>query len=99
MGYFSKLLFHHQHVENKVYKDINNILANQGYDFKIEKYIDSNSIQTLNNWDKTKAKFPFKRNKAFYLMARAMEESNHFESNSNYNLFQALQMRPGISHI
>ena len=35
----------------------------------------------MRNWDITKAKFPFKRNKAFYLMARALEESNHFESN------------------
>ena len=78
----SKLLFHHQHVENNVYKEINNILANRGYAFKIEEYIDSNSIQTLRNWDITKAKFPFKRNKAFYLLARAMEESNYFESNS-----------------
>ena len=46
VGYSFKIIIEKQHVENK-YNEINYLLSNLGHQFKVEEYIDSNSIQTF----------------------------------------------------
>ena len=50
-----------------------------GCHFKIEKSINFNLMKTLRNWNLTDKVFPFNRNKAFYFLAKEMENINHYK--------------------
>jgi len=75
----SGLLLENQHLKTSELKKINNLLSDMGYQFQVEEYIDSSQLKTLAKWDVTVEKFPFNRNKAFYLLAKKMEEINSYQ--------------------
>ena len=75
----SKLLLKNQHLKNNEFDKINNFLAELGYQFKIEQHIELDLLSKLRTWDVTESHFPFKRNRAFYLLAKIFEEIDHYE--------------------
>ena len=75
----SKILFENQHVAKKNYIKINNLLAELGCHFNIEESIHSNSMNVLRKWSVTDKVFPFNRNKAFYFLAKGMEDVDHYK--------------------
>ena len=75
----SKILFENQHVEKSNYIKINNLLTELGCHFNIEESINSNLMNVLRNWSVTDKVFPFNRNKAFYLLAKELENVDHYK--------------------
>ena len=75
----SKILFENQHVEESNYIKINNLLAELGCHFNIEESIDFNLMDVLRKWSVTDKVFPFNRNKAFYLLAKELEDVDHYK--------------------
>ena len=86
----SELLLNNQVIKNPEYDKINNLLSELGHNFKIEKYIDSSLVDNLKNWDVTVRKFPFNRNRAYYLLAKKMEDTNHYENDKLVNKISSL---------
>ena len=86
----SKILFENQHVEKSNYEKINALLAGLGCHFKIEESINFNLMKTLSNWNLTNENFPFNRNKAFYFLAKEMENINHYKKNRISDLITSL---------
>ncbi len=75
----SKILFENQHVEKSNYIKINNLLTEIGCNFKIEESINSNLMDLLREWSITDKIFPFNRNKAFYFLAKEIENIDHYK--------------------
>ena len=75
----SKILFENQHVEKSNYIKINNLLNELGCHFNIEESINSNLMDVLRKWSVTDKVFPFNRNKAFYFLAKEMEDVDHYK--------------------
>ena len=74
----SELLLDNQHLRFNERNIINNLLADLGHQFQVEEYIESSLMNRLGKWDVTVNNFPFKRNKAFYLLAKQMEEVDSY---------------------
>ncbi len=75
----SKLLLENQFLKKSELDKINKLLADIGHHFRVEEYIDSNLLTRLSSWNVTKKHFPFNRNKAFYLLAKKIEQIDHYE--------------------
>ena len=76
----SKILFENQHVEKSNYIKINNLLTELGCNFNIEESINFNLMDVLRKWSVTDKVFPFNRNKAFYLLSKEMEHTDHYKT-------------------
>ena len=77
----SELLLENQHLRSTERDIINYLLSDLGYQFQVEEYIESNLMDRLAKWDITADKFPFNRNRAFYLLAKKMEEIDSYREN------------------
>ena len=86
----SKILFENQHVKKSNLIKINNLLAEIGCRLKIEESISSDLIDVLRKWSITDKGFPFKRNEAFYFLAKEMEDVNHYTKNKILNTINSL---------
>ena len=74
----SRLLLEKQRLKPLELNKINYLLSDLGYQFQVEEYIDSNLLKRLAKWDVTVNNFPFYRNKAFYLLAKQMEDVDFY---------------------
>ena len=86
----SKILFENQHVEKSNYIKINNLLNELGCHFNIEESINSNSMDVLRKWSVTDKVFPFNRNKAFYFLAKEMEDVDHYKKSRMLDIVTSL---------
>jgi len=86
----SKILFKNQHIEKSNYIKINNLLTELGYHFNIEESIDLNLMDVLRKWSVTDKVFPFNRNKAFYFLAKEMEDIDHYTKNRMLDIVNSL---------
>ena len=75
----SKILLQNRSINDKDFKIINSLISDLGFNFKIEKNIDFNSIDKLSGWNITDKDYPFYRNKAFYLIANKIEDADYLE--------------------
>ena len=89
----SKILFENQHVEKSNYIKINNLLTELGCHFNIEESINSNSMDVLRKWSVTDKVFPFNRNKAFYFLAKEMEDVDHYKKSRMLDTVTSLSDR------
>ena len=80
-----------QYVEKSNYEKINALLEELGCHFKIEKSINFDLMKTLRNWNLTNGNFPFNRNKAFYFLAKEMENINHYKKNRILDLIKSFE--------
>jgi len=86
----SKILFENQHIEKSNYIKINNLLKELGCQFKVEERIDSNLMDMLRQWTVTDNNFPFKRNKAFYFLAKVIVDVNHYKKSRMLDIVSSL---------
>ena len=89
----SKILFENQRVQKTNYIKINNLLTKLGCNFKIEESIDFNLMDVLRKWSVTDKVFPFNRNKAFYFLAKEMEEVNHYKKSRMLDIVNSLSKK------
>ena len=89
----SELLIENQHIGSNKRKKINSLLANLGYNFQVEEYIEPSLMEKLSNWDVTVNNFPFLRNKAFYLLAKQIEEIDPYRENKLLDTITSLSER------
>ncbi len=86
----SKILFDNQHIEKSKYIKINNLLTEIGCQFKVEERISSNLMDMLRQWTVTDKTFPFNRNKAFYFLAKEIENINHYKKSRMLDIVTSL---------
>ena len=86
----SKILFENQHVEKSNYIKINNLLTELGCHFNIEESINFNLMDVLRKWSVTDKVFPFNRNKAFYFLAKEMEDVDHYKKSRMLDIVNSL---------
>ncbi|MFL3005263.1 MAG: polysaccharide deacetylase family protein [Candidatus Neomarinimicrobiota bacterium] len=86
----SKILFENQHVKKSNLIKINNLLTDIGYHFKIEECISADLMDVLRKWSVTDEVFPSNRNKAFYFLAKEMEDVNHYTKNNILDVINSL---------
>ena len=86
----SKILLENEDIEQSNYIKINNLLTELGYYFKVEERIDPNLMDMLRQWTVTDKNFPFNRNKAFYFLAKEIEDVNHYKENRLLDIVTSL---------
>ena len=86
----SRLLLENQHLKSPELKKINYLLSDMGYQFQVEEHIDSKLMRTLTKWDVTVNNFPFNRNKAFYLLAKKLEEIDSYHESKLLKIITSL---------
>jgi len=86
----SKILFENRHVEKSNYIKINNLLTELGCHFNIEESINSNLMDVLRKWSVTDKVFPFNRNKAFYFLAKKIEDVDHYKKSRMLDVVNSL---------
>ena len=86
----TKILFENQDVEKFNCNKINNLLDELGYHFKIEEKISPKLMDTLCKWSVSDKTFPFNRNKAFYLLAKEMEDIDPYKKNKMFDIVTSL---------
>ena len=89
----SKILFENQHVEKSNYIKINNLLTELGCNFNIEESINFNLMDKLRRWSVTDEFFPFNRNKAFYFLAKEMEDVDHYKKSRMLDIVNSLSKK------
>ena len=89
----SKILFENQHVEKSNYIKINNLLTELGCHFNIEESINFNLMDVLRKWSVDDKTFPFNRNKAFYFLAKEMEDVDHYKKSKMLDTVTSLSNR------
>ena len=89
----SKILFENQHVEKSNYIKINNLLTELGCNFNIEESINFNLMDKLRKWSVTDEFFPFNRNKAFYFLAKEMEDVDHYKKSRMLDIVNSLSKK------
>ena len=64
-------------IPNENFKIINSLISKIGYQFQIEKYV--NKLDTLSAWSIGNQNFPCNRNRAFYLIAKKLENLDYYK--------------------
>ena len=86
----SSILLQNRSVNDENFKIINSLISYLGFDFKIERNIDYNSMDTLSNWITTDKNYPFNRNKAFYFIADKIEHVDYLEQKKIIRIVSSL---------
>ena len=66
------------------------MLTDIGCHFKVEESISSNLMDVLRKWTVTDKVFPFNRNKAFYFLAKEIENVNHYKKSRMLDIVTSL---------
>ena len=86
----SSILLQNRSVNDKNFKIINSLISYLGSHFEIERNIDFESMNALNNWKITDKNYPFNRNKAFYLIADKIEYVDYLEQKKILKIVSSL---------
>ena len=86
----SSLLFENQHINQVNRNKINSLLTELGYHFDIEESININLMDKLRKWSITDKDFPFNRNKAFYFLAKEIEDTDHYKESKILDIVTSL---------